>query len=104
MPRAKTSYKDIACLESIWDTRLDDRLSVQPIVRLAGQLNRLRVAHFTCNTEAEFRYNVGLLRRKRGYGILYLAFHGRPGVIQLPEIDISLDALAHLLGRGFANW
>ncbi len=72
MARSKNYYKDIACLESLWDTRLDQRLTVEPILRLAERMNGLRVAHLTCNTVEELRHNLGLFRRKRGYGILYL--------------------------------
>lgn len=104
MARSKNYYKDIACLESLWDTRLEQRLTVEPILRLAERMNGLRVAHLTCNTVEELRHNLRLFRRKRGYGILYLAFHGRPGLLQLPEVDVELEELQAMLGRGFRGW
>ena len=40
----------------------------------------------------------------RGFRILYLAFHGYPGGIQLPDLRIDLKTLASLMGKDFRNW
>ena len=58
----------------------------------------------TCNTEPEFTYNLRLLRRRRGCGILYLALHGSPGHVALDAVDLSLDDLAQRLGTDFRDW
>ncbi len=45
-----------------------------------------------------------LLKKRRGYGILYLAFHGSPGKILLNGSSLSIETLAEIMGKGFTNW
>lgn len=111
MKRTKDYVKHIACLESIWfdDVENRDRVSVVPVLELISKNSEgeIQFSHLTCNTESEFTYNLGVLKklRKEKYGILYLAFHGQPGEIHLADgTKISLEKLADLMGKGFADW
>jgi hypothetical protein len=74
------------------------------VVRTLATFHRQPYVHLTCNTAPELRHNLGVLRRRPGYGILYLALHGHPGHIELGAADLSLDELAEYLGRGFKDW
>lgn len=105
MARVTRYLKHIACLESLWDEELENRLSVLPILELTARATSAKFVYLTCNTKAELRHNLGLLSRKKSYGVLVLAFHGDPGKIELAEhVLLSLDSLATLMKRRFAGW
>jgi hypothetical protein len=104
MPRLKRHKKHIACLESLWDRNFEQRLTMAHIVNTLSISNGVKHAFFTCNTEPELTYNLRLLRRRSGYGVLYLAFHGYPGHVELDSVDLSLDDLADRMGIGFRDW
>lgn len=105
MPRVTCYLKNIACLESLWDDELENRLSVRPILELTARATTAKFAYLTCNTKAELKLNLGLLSRKKSYGVLVLAFHGDPGKIELAEhVRVSLDSLATMMQRSFAGW
>ena len=97
MPRVKRHKKHIACLESLWDRGPEKRLTMSHIVDTLSVFHGVKHAFFTCNTEPELSYNLGLLRHRRGYGVLYLSLHGYPGHVQLDACDLSLDDLADRL-------
>ncbi len=104
MARVKSYKKKIACLESFWDTDVEKRLSVIPIVELVSKLHDLKFTYMTCNTREELKHNLNKLKRKPGYGILYLSFHGHPGEILLDGHAIKIEILASFMGKGFADW
>lgn len=107
MPRHVKNYaKNIACLESLWDDDIEDQpLSMVSILELIANLYDIRFHRLSCNTSAELHYNLSLLGRKRGHGILYLAFHGAPGEIYLHDSSvIDLETLADGMKQKFAGW
>ena len=104
MARVRSYEKHIACLESLWNHDIENRLTVVPILELVTKVDHLKFIYLTCNTSEELHYNLRKLKRKRKYGILYLSFHGRPGEIVLDEKPIDLETLAEQMGRGFTDW
>ena len=104
MALTKNYRKNIACLESFWDDDIENRLTVTPILELLSRRNGIKFTLLTCNTKEEFEHNLTLLRKRKGYGILYLAFHGKPGRIVLDGISVDIETLAKLMGKGFNNW
>ncbi|MCK5187765.1 MAG: hypothetical protein KAR43_11610 [Deltaproteobacteria bacterium] len=58
----------------------------------------------TCNTREELKHNLKKLKRKPGYGILYLSFHGHPSEIILDGHTIKIESLASFMGTGFTDW
>ena len=104
MARVKRYRKKIACLESLWDNDVEKRLSVIPIVELASKLHNLKFTHLTCNTKEELKHNLKKLKRKPGYGILYLSFHGHPGEIVVDGSKMKIESLASFMGTGFTDW
>ena len=105
MPRVPLYLKNIACLETVWDEDLENRLSVLPVLELTAHATAAKFIYLTCNTRAELKHNLGLLGRKKSYGILVLAFHGDPGKIELAEhVFVSLDSLATMMRTRFAGW
>jgi hypothetical protein len=104
----KTYEKNIVCLESLWGGNIEERLSVAPLIEFIAKLNEVKFIHLTCNTMGEFKFNLREVcncGRKRGPGILYLAFHGLSGKILLPDGDmLNLEELAGLMGDKFKDW
>ncbi len=104
MARSKEYVKHVACLESFWNYNVENRLSVGPLLELLGKTNGTRSVILTCNTIDEFKFNLEIVKRMRGYRILCLAFHGYPGGVRLPDIEIDLETLASFMGKRFRNW
>ena len=65
--RARDHRTNIACLESLWNSDLENRLSVVPILDLVSRVNGTRYTYLTCNTREELAYNLGKLGKRRGY-------------------------------------
>lgn len=104
MPATKYT-KNIACLESLWNTDIEDRWSVRPILEVIANIHDLKLAYLSCNTHEEFAFNLKMLAKRRSYGILYLAFHGAPGEIFLgDDTSLTLENLQELMGTRFADW
>ena len=95
--------RNIACLESMWDNRTENRSSVVPMLEVISRNWSARFSHLTCNTREELKYNLNLLC-KRNYGILYFAFHGSPGRIHLHRDKVTLPELAEMMNCRFSNW
>lgn len=104
MARVKSYTKKIACLESLWDSNVEKRLSAVPIVDLVSNLYDLKFTYMTCNTREELKHNLKKLKRKPGYGILYLSFHGHPGEIIVDGNTLKIETLASYMGAGFTDW
>jgi hypothetical protein len=89
----------IFCLEGAWNRRLDDKASVLPTLEL---MERLRVAqhiHRDVGTEEEL-YHYLKLWSQRGYStyeVLYFAFHGVKGGINVGRGVVPLEELADKL-------
>ena len=96
--------RNIACLESLWDGKTENRLNLIPMLELISKTQKVKFSHLNCNTKAEFIYNLKLLCRK-DYGVLYLAFHGSGGKISLhDETEIDFFTLAELMDNKFDGW
>lgn len=105
MARVRQYLKNIICLESLWDEDLENRLSVLPILELTSRVTNAKFVYMTCNTKAELRHNLSLMRRKKSYSILVLAFHGDPGTIELPgNVLVSIESLADMMKKRFSGW
>jgi hypothetical protein len=104
MGRAASHKKKIACLETLWDGNLESRLSAVPLLELSERVNDVKWAYLTCNTEEELKYNLSKLKHRRGYGILYLSCHGKPGQLVLDREAVDIEKLAFLMSDGFVNW
>lgn len=101
MPNRK---RNIACLESLWEKKTENRLNVLPILELVSRRHGARFSHLNCNTEGEFEYNLKLLC-KRNYNILYFGFHGSGGTLYLlDKTKIELPRLAEMMNCNFSDW
>ncbi len=105
MKRIGEHPKNIASLESLWYGDIEDSLNVGPILEIVARMHGLKTVHLTCNTRNEFVNNLRLVKRRPGYGIVYLAFHGRPATIIFADDSLmTLEDLSHYMGKGFTDW
>jgi hypothetical protein len=95
--------RNIACLESLWNNKTEDRLNVIPLLDVISKQWGAKVSHFTCNTREELNYDLRLVC-KRNYGVLYLAFHGLPGRIRLHKDTLTLSEIAETMKHKFKGW
>ena len=70
----------------------------------AKNLHDLKFTHLNSNTREELKHNLNKLKKKSGYGILYLSFHGHPGEIILDGPTIKIETLASFMGKGLTDW
>jgi hypothetical protein len=88
-------------VESRWYGELSDRVTVEPVVAAAARFNYSKYSLWPCNTVRELEYKLRLLRRGAGYGVMYFATHGEPGLIHPDEGRVSFDELASVMDRRF---
>lgn len=93
--------KGIFCIEGFWYGDHRDKTSVLPILELAHRINDLPYIHHKCGTLEEFTYSINRWKTKtfhKKYPILYLAFHGDKGLVNIGKTSITLDELGEILG------
>lgn len=86
----------------MWGDRFEDRETVQPVLDFLDRAGRLDgYLHRDVCTRNEFETYLDYWRRERGqrWPLIYLAFHGSPGRLQIGDDPYTLDALADSLGR-----
>jgi hypothetical protein len=105
---SKNCPKNIAAFESMWDDNLERRITATAYLDLVGKICDLNFTLMSCNTRDEFEFNLAKLCAspiKKRYRVLYLVFHGEPGLVFLSnEVALSLEELAALMGKYFKGW
>jgi len=99
MPR-KFHPKHVFCIEGNWDDRLNRNVTVKPVLELLALNAGVRYIYRDCSTKSELEFLVGKWQQAgyADYGILYLAFHGRPGELVIDHgTATSLDELGELI-------
>ena len=105
MPPQRRYRKGIACIESFWDSDVESRLSVAPLLQVIASNNDARFVHLTCNTKAELQFALKAIPSREPFQILYFAFHGRRGKIDLADgTSLTLPELAIAMGHKFSSW
>jgi hypothetical protein len=96
--------KGVFCLEGDWEPDLRVRTSVVPVLELLEKANEPSIPfiHRGIGTLAEFEHYLRKWTQKKyaGYPILYLGFHGDPGVLYIGDRksgEVSLDWLEERL-------
>jgi hypothetical protein len=98
--------KGIFCLEGDWWGKVHQRASVRPALDLLNQWDPYYIPYqyHDVATRDEFDHYVAKWRqnRFRDYPILYLAFHGAPGILSVGDRrssrnNVTLDELAEQL-------
>ena len=100
MPAAK--LPGVFCLETSWEKRLDDKTSVLPILDLLQRTGHAKYIHRDVGTVEELKHYLSKWRQSQysDYSVLYFAFHGTKGCIEVGRNSVSLEDLGEdLRGR-----
>jgi hypothetical protein len=85
MPNSKT--KGVFCLEGDWEPNLKSKTSIGPVLELLETSSYPSVPYIRrdVGTLTEFNYYLGrwTLKKYDHYPILYLGFHGSPGMLHI---------------------
>ena len=104
MRRFRRYAKKIACLEGQWE-EWTHRSTVLPFLQAleAWSETKSLFTHHTCNTRGELQYHVERLARHKSFDLVYLAFHGSPGCVEVGTDSLTLDELAIAFGTGLSE-
>jgi hypothetical protein len=82
----------ILCLEGDWDEGLARKRTVRPVLDLLKSQSDVPFIHRNASTRAEFTSVIRQwsLAKYRDYPILYLAFHGQAGCLQVEGVDVPM--------------
>lgn len=91
--------KGIFCLEGAWYPNLKYRQSVRHMLELLSNSEGAKHIYKDCATLEELRFYMEnwSQKRYRDHPILYLAFHGKPNILQVGRVQLTLDHVAGLL-------
>ncbi|WP_433610911.1 DUF6642 family protein [Prescottella agglutinans] len=89
----------VLCLEGDWGNSLEERMSIEPALRLLERSDMISLVHRDVATRRELEYLLDkwLRMRSKRYNLLCLAFHGSAQTLHLGAEDITLDEIADLL-------
>src|SRR3990172_3802855 len=92
----------ILCLEGDWEEGLMRRRSVVPVLQLIKSQWNVPFIYRTASTRDEFRAVIQewLKSKYRRFPILYLGFHGLPGMLEIGDEYIPICDLAEFSGKG----
>ena len=89
----------VFCLEGTWERRLDDRTSVLPSLELLERIGHIRYIHRDVGTSDELYHYLAKWAQRgyHAYSVLYFAFHGVRGGIEVGRGVVPLSDLAEKL-------
>lgn len=95
----------ILCIESNWNGRQASNRSVSYLLQLIATEYGCPVVHLHANTPEELLHNLRNFNYGFRRGLLYLAFHGKPGHIKLGNQQyVSFEELSEMMNHRFAGW
>ena len=104
--RSADDWKNVFCLEGLWETNLKLNSSVESVLRLLNtQYPKMKYIHGDCATVTEFKFylNKWMQSRYNDYPVLYLAFHGEEGCILLSDGKIKISEISNILKNKCKN-
>lgn len=89
----------VLCLEGDWVDSLEQRMSVEPALRLLERSDIITLVHRDVATRGELAYllDKGLRIPGGRYNLVYLAFHGSAQTLHLGGDHLTLGDLAEML-------
>ena len=104
--RSAEEWKNVFCLEGLWDNNLKLNSSVEPVLSLLNkQYPKMKYIHCDCATVTEFKFYLNKWTQKSydDYPILYLAFHGEKRNLLLSDGKIDIDEVSAILSEKCKN-
>ena len=110
MKIAKSKHKNIFCIEGDWTNDMRDTASIKTGLEFLehNSYSKKKVSHIhtRCSTLDEFesRLRESILKKYEQFGIMYFAFHGNEGKLQIGKrLTITLDEIADILENKAQN-
>jgi hypothetical protein len=105
MTIAQSYKKNVFCLEGDWQKDLRDNSSIRAALTFLGQNLSIKYIYKQCGTRENLEYYLSLWQQKKyaAYSIAYLAFHGKPGSIQVGRDFVTLNELTDMLQGACQN-
>lgn len=100
MKLSKYQKKHIFCIEGNWSNNLKNKASIDKALDFLEPNADIQSILKDCSTTDQFNnlLKTSLQRRYKHYGIIYLAFHGSPGVLHVEKRRrLTFEAIADLL-------
>jgi len=104
MKIAKAKHKNIYCIEGNWTHDLRDKRSIKTGLEFLehNSFSKKHVLHIhrQCSSLPEFEtlLKESIFKKYERYSIVYLAFHGHEGILQVGKRStISIDVIAEML-------
>ncbi len=100
MKLSKYKKKHIFCIEGNWAHSLKDKTSIKSALEFLEHNIDVKTIHKNSSTLDQFQelLNTSMQRTYKQYGIIYLAFHGNPGLLNIGKRKkITLDEIAEML-------
>lgn len=89
------SHRGIFCLEGDWESDLRSPTSILPVLELLSRSHEpvVRFIRRDIGTAGELEYYLGKWMQKRyaDYPLLYLGFHGDPGILYMGNREQTID-------------
>lgn len=100
MRLSKFNKKNIFCIEGSWSNDLKDKLSITSALEFIKSNASINFIRKDCSTDEQFKHllKISLQRTYQHYGIIYFAFHGSPGILDLGRKKrINFDSIAQVI-------
>ena len=91
--RSFTKKKSIFCIEGSWNDDLRKKISVERALSFIEEIERIKTIRSDCHNADTLRQLIQevLLKKYQSFGIIYLAFHGKPGELLLGKKNNSVN-------------
>ena len=98
---SKFKDKNIFCIEGNWSNNLKHKASIKSALDFFEHNSKAKYIHRHCSTDSQFEelIKTSLQKTYHKYAIIYLAFHGDQGTINVGKRQkLSLDEIAEMIG------
>ncbi len=94
---SKSLKKDIFCLEGDWDSDLTQKCGIKSILDFVSTNLSIDVIHRSCATQDNLNYYLTEFMQPnyKEYKIIYFAFHGKPGILQVGDTFVSIEDISN---------
>jgi hypothetical protein len=85
--------RGIFCIEGLWEEDLRKTSTVQPILFLLKQNQKIPFIYRDCAVKKEFQYYISKFPDNKHYPILYLAMHDDNGTVRIRSGSLKATEL-----------
>ena len=100
MHLSRFKEKNIFCIEGNWNHNLKDKASVKYALDFFEQNSKAKCIHRHCQTQSQFEELVetSLQKTYNKYGIIYIAFHGKPNSVNVGKrTKLDIETIAEII-------